>query len=447
MAEGISPTVSLQALGPAPIIAGAPTKLSILSTYERWAGASRGRVKPLGSLLTDLGWITAEQLEHALQLQEVVGGRLGTNLLELEAISEERLQTALSHQLGVPVARARDLRRIPPEVHQLLAARLAGRWQAVPFRMLGRDLHVALLAADDLETLHGLAFATGKDIRPFVANEARLLCSLHDHFQLEAPTRIRELIARLDLDEIEPSDRQADALWTPRRAVETATRDRRAPEGARPADRAPVAAADRGAPASPLAEWLARLDRLDDRDRIARALLDVLMPHFRRIVLLKLTRGFARGWLGTGPGVDTSALRRLRIDLTEPSVLLNLVRGAPHHVGTLPPMPAHEELASAWGGGLPGDCLVLAVRVGGRLACAVFCEPGLGAIDANDRSIGVGDLSRITDAAGRAFERCVLRHRELFDNERGVRGPDAVRAPAPAGVPPAGVRGSRPQHR
>jgi hypothetical protein len=372
-------------------------------------------VKRLGSLLIDLGWITSSQLEHALQMQEILGDRLGTNLLELGAISEERLQTALAHQLGVPAARARDLRQIPREVHELLPAPVAHRWKAVPFRMLGTELHVAQLGAGDLEALSDLALATGREVRPFVGIEARLLCSLEDHYLLPAPPRIRQLAARLDREEAEHAASHDDSLSTPR------PRRAHAPaEGLAVASTASPAPSgtDRIESSRRLAEWKARLDRLDDRDRIARAVLELLVPHFRRVVLLKLARGFARGWLGTGPGIDTSALRRLRIDLTEPSVLFNLARGSSHHVGTLPPMAAHDELASAWGGGLPGDCVVLGVRVSGRLVCAIFCEPGFGAQDPEDRSISVADLSEITDALGRAFARCVLQRRQVSSPSR-----------------------------
>lgn len=361
-------------------------------------------MKRLGSLLTELGWITSEQLEHALQMQELLGGRLGTNLLDLGAISEQRLQTMLAHQLGIPAARARDLRAIPHEVHGLLPGRLAEDWKAVPFRMLGRELHVALMGVDDVEVLHRLALATSKEIRPFVVNEARLLCSLDDHFQLGAPPRIRALTARLDGAESDSAACASGTLWP-----------------SRPRARSAIRAAQN----SPLVAGLARLDRLDDRDRIARTLLDVLMPRFRRVVLLKLARGCALGWRGAGPGVDTSALRRLRIDLGQPSVLHNLARGASHHLGTLPPMPAHEELASAWGGGLPGDCVVLPVNVRGRLVCAVFCEPGLRGVPEAERSMSVAELTALSEAAGRAFERCIRRQREL---PRGEAGSESYRS-------------------
>ena len=39
----------------------------------------------LGQLLVARGWITVQQLTRALQNQSVVGGRLGSCLLEIDA--------------------------------------------------------------------------------------------------------------------------------------------------------------------------------------------------------------------------------------------------------------------------------------------------------------------------------------------------------------------------
>src|SRR5215470_1738746 len=99
----------------------------------------------LGQLLVARGWITVQQLTRALKNQNVVGGRLGTCLLELEALTEDLLLKGLSEQLGVPAARVEDLRGIPDEVQELVSAKLARRCRAIPFRAMGGRLDVAML--------------------------------------------------------------------------------------------------------------------------------------------------------------------------------------------------------------------------------------------------------------------------------------------------------------
>ena len=75
----------------------------------------------LGELLEQRGQITRDQLLRALRNQKVVGGRLGTCLLEIEAVTEEQLCSALAQQQGAPCASPEDLRGIPDDVLEMLA--------------------------------------------------------------------------------------------------------------------------------------------------------------------------------------------------------------------------------------------------------------------------------------------------------------------------------------
>ena len=90
--------------------------------------------EPIGQLLLERGWISAEQLSAALERQSQLGGRLGTALLEIGALSEDRLLKTLAKQSGFPPADIADLRDIPQSVLDLLPAKVAIRHQAIPFR-------------------------------------------------------------------------------------------------------------------------------------------------------------------------------------------------------------------------------------------------------------------------------------------------------------------------
>ena len=67
----------------------------------------------LGQLLVARGWITVQQLTRALTTQSVVGGRLGTCLLEMDALSEDLCSRASSEQHGVPAVSRRRPARHP----------------------------------------------------------------------------------------------------------------------------------------------------------------------------------------------------------------------------------------------------------------------------------------------------------------------------------------------
>jgi hypothetical protein len=152
----------------------------------------------LGQLLVARGWITVQQLTRALQNQSIVGGRLGTCLIEIDALSEDYLLKALAEQLGVPSAGVDDLRRIPEEVLALLPDKLARRCRAIPFRLEGSRLDLAMIDARNLACQDEIAFATGKRVKVHVAHELRILEALERYYREESPSRFSLLVERMN---------------------------------------------------------------------------------------------------------------------------------------------------------------------------------------------------------------------------------------------------------
>src|SRR5271168_2852102 len=86
------------------IVAERPAGLVAADTDQLWSPrADAERVRPIGQLLIEAGLIGEADLARALAFQERYGGRLGSILVRLGALSEERLLPILSNQLGIPV--------------------------------------------------------------------------------------------------------------------------------------------------------------------------------------------------------------------------------------------------------------------------------------------------------------------------------------------------------
>ncbi len=58
----------------------------------------------VGQMLIARGLVGAADLERALELQASMGGRIGSLLVRIGALSEEQLLVVLSEQLGFPLA-------------------------------------------------------------------------------------------------------------------------------------------------------------------------------------------------------------------------------------------------------------------------------------------------------------------------------------------------------
>ena len=361
-------------------------------------------MKRLGEILTELEWISPAGLTRALATQQVIGGRIGTCLLEIEALSEERLMAGLVRQLQVPAARTRDLQRIPEEVLDLLPEEIAVQRQAIPFRMLGDDLHVALLDVHDRVLLDTLAERTEKHVVPHIANEARLFLALADGYGCGVSERFRQLVKQLE-GETNGSSRNGDAE----------------PSSAKPDEAELEPAAD----ASPDDGLETRLLAARDRDAVAAELLRHLGQVFPRCGLFVHRRGEFRGWQGFGQSFDARLFASLKIALDEPSVLSLLARGSRYHAGPLPATSAHQRIASSWGlEQAPHSAVVVPVHVGDKLAMVLWCLPELAPEAASppasestvDRRL-VREALRVADLAGEALRRLIARRRRQLAAE------------------------------
>lgn len=152
----------------------------------------------LGKLLVGRGWASARAVQSALASQAAGGGRLGTNLLDSNAVTEDQLTRALAEVHRMPGAGAEDLRGIPDEVIALIPAKLARRVQAIPFKAFGTQVHVALGNPDNLATQDEIVFAVGKRVVFYVAPEVRVAEALERYYGEPCSSRVASLVDRLN---------------------------------------------------------------------------------------------------------------------------------------------------------------------------------------------------------------------------------------------------------
>ncbi|HEV8629573.1 MAG TPA: hypothetical protein VGV61_04585 [Thermoanaerobaculia bacterium] len=155
-------------------------------------------MKKLGELLVEREWLTPEQLTQALRHQQVFGGRIGSCLLELTLLSEDRLSKALAEQLGVPAASVDDLRVVADNVLELVPAKLACRARAVPFERFGNAISVAMVNTRDLMLQDELSFVTSRRLKVHVAPEVRVLEALEKHYSCTTEPRYSRIWDRLN---------------------------------------------------------------------------------------------------------------------------------------------------------------------------------------------------------------------------------------------------------
>lgn len=140
--------------------------------------------KKLGESLIEEGLIDALQLSQALGEQRNWGGPLGALLVKKGFVHPSDLARILARQIGVEWVSLRG-RDIPEPVYSTINAVTAKKHKAIPIEVKDKVLVMAMSNPTDLKAVDGLAFATGKTIKPVLASEAEILMSIARHYDKE----------------------------------------------------------------------------------------------------------------------------------------------------------------------------------------------------------------------------------------------------------------------
>ncbi len=135
----------------------------------------------LGQLLIASNIISEDQLKEALILQRKEGGRLGTNLVKLGHITEEKLVTFLSRQYGVPAINLSDY-KIDPSVLKLVPVDIARKYLIMPVARVGATLTIAMADPSNVFAIDDVKFMTGYNVEVVVSSESSILSAVSSHY-------------------------------------------------------------------------------------------------------------------------------------------------------------------------------------------------------------------------------------------------------------------------
>ncbi len=146
-------------------------------------------MKNFGKYLRENRLVTASELEEALKSQVVYGGRLGTNLVELELLSPEDLILHLALFTGIAAAAPERLQNPERAALKAVPIALVRCHSLLALELEGDVLHVAMLDPRDSGQIRDVAQATGRRVQPYVVPETELLLALEKHLGICRPLR------------------------------------------------------------------------------------------------------------------------------------------------------------------------------------------------------------------------------------------------------------------
>ena len=163
--------------------------------------------KQLGQILIELGMITPEQLEQALEEHRRTPKSIGRVLIDLGMIKEGDLVRALAEQVGLEFVDLSD-HPVDPTATTLLPEALARRYRAIPIGERDGKLLVAMSDPANVYALDDIRTITNRDVQPLVATAADVEQAIQKFAGMDGQV---EALANVAADALEGEEEHLEA--------------------------------------------------------------------------------------------------------------------------------------------------------------------------------------------------------------------------------------------
>ena len=163
-------------------LTGDAKKSSLSGTVKDQSGAGKVRI---GDLLRKEGYITANQLDHAMKVQKKSNKRLGSILVKLGHIDEETILNVLSRIHGFPAVNLS--REIPnAEAMKVMPYEIAKKYMAFPLRIAAstNSLKVTMAEPTDTSAIESMQAEIKMKLTVCVSTENDIIGAYRTHYQI-----------------------------------------------------------------------------------------------------------------------------------------------------------------------------------------------------------------------------------------------------------------------
>jgi len=408
----------------------------------------------LSSSIVNQQVASVRDVEEALSRQALYGGDLITNLLELAAVSEERLSLVKAESHGLDPAPIGELPQASEQVRRLVPGDLAQRFALYPLEEQGGNLIIAVAEPLPSETEHDLSFSLGATLIQKVALLVRVRQAIARDYGIPLDRRSLRVLAKLS-GKPDPSpsslparpnpplarrpatvrpDERTGAAEQPAPAVQHASEPRLPRAPAMPDFSSLTKPEPRGRPRrlGPYTPAMAERDLLaaETRDDVLRAFFDFAAQYFEYAALFAVHADLAEGRDASGSGASRARVVAIGVPLDLPSAMSRARDAGTYQVVRLGSGGLDGALAKDLERRPGRLVLLLPVQVRGRTVLILYGDHA-----ERDVELGaVGDVISFTPLVSSAFERLIVKKRL---REKGASAPPQslrfgrVREPTP----------------
>jgi len=134
---------------------------------------SMKKKKRLGEFLVEVGKVTQEQVNEALEIQKKTKEKIGEILVNRGFISQQEINEAVEQQTGI---KSLDLEKYVylGDAYKLIPEKLAKKYKVVPLKKEQMVLTVAMVDPFDIFALDDIALYTGLNVIPLFSSESQI---------------------------------------------------------------------------------------------------------------------------------------------------------------------------------------------------------------------------------------------------------------------------------
>ncbi len=316
-----------------------------------------GMMPKLGELLIRKKLVTQDQLDEALKQHAMYGIKLGSSLMVMGYLDEERLSQLLSDKLGVPQVGHNDVLGADEAALAKLTGEFAARYRAIPFRLDRNRLSVAMSDPSNYKGIEELGFITGCIVVPYIAPDALISRALSEFYQISSSRFSYQLVTRRDnqegvaqkaatvtfpipsdtgevVDVTVPADFEGFATL-PEYSEEAAEDDTAEMQGEK-------ASSERYS----MDQLSIDLTRAANREDVADEVMRYLGQEYSNCAIFSVQDKTVKGWRSMYLGVRLRSCEKWSGSLDRPSVLQEVVHLMNYIHGTLSDNPDNKKLRS-----------------------------------------------------------------------------------------------------
>jgi hypothetical protein len=375
----------------------------------------------LGELLLREKLVTLDQLDDALTKHALYGIKLGSSLVEMGYVEEDRLSQLLSEKLGVQRVGSREVLAAEQEALHKLTKEQAARYRVIPFRLERNNLSIAMSDPTNITAIQEIEFITGSSIKTYIAPDIMISKALAKLYHLSS--------SRISYQQVSPRAKKSQSRILP----PTVTFPMTSASGELinvtvPAEfegfgNLPDLPEETGVVTAPTQNQVLEenperctieqlsviLAAADTREDVANAIVRYLGREFSYCAIFDIRGRTATGWRGVSLGTYLHEFNRLVIPLNKPSVLQSVVQSGNYVLETLQENTHNRKILSQMKISQPKELLVMPVIVSHEVVSVVVVS-----VDKETFKWRMIELGKLARMMALAFEKIAITNKLLM---------------------------------